>query len=161
MKLNNKNGSIMIISYMVFYVLATLVAGVAINHFSELNHAKRYRDTTAAFWVAEAGINRYLNDPAMLDAKIKSTYSMDSGKVTLKKNDSDPAKRVITSTGQVGGINKSIQIVFAANPPEAYSNTLSVGGDMTVDGYKAAVNILDKVRLGGKIQDNAKYGSLN
>ena len=61
---------------------------------------------------------------------------------------------VITSTGQVGGVTKSVQIVFAANPPEAFSNTLSIGGDMTVEGYKATVNILDKARLGGKVQDN-------
>jgi len=150
----------MIIAYMVFYVLATLVAGVAINHFNELNHAKRYRNASAAFWVAEAGISRYLNDPSLLDAKVKTTFSLADGKVTLRKNDADPAKRIITSTGQVGGVKKSVQIAFAANPPEAYSNTLSVGGDLTVDGYKTAVNILDKARLGGRILDNAKFGSV-
>lgn len=160
MTLRNQKGAILILTYIVFFVLLTLAASFASTNFSELFFSKRYNFTAAAFWLAEAGISRFLINPSMLDEDNHIQFSFKEGTVRLSKDDSDASKRVITATGTVKGVQKSIQIEFAALPPEIYNNVLSVKGDIIIDGKKTALNILDRTRLSGHLKNSGSYTNI-
>lgn len=58
----NKRGVVLILGFMVIGVLLTLGASLISRSISESRIAQRYKESTAAFWLAEAGINRALNE---------------------------------------------------------------------------------------------------
>jgi len=68
----NKRGVVLIICYMVIMVLTILGAAFLTRSVSERNVASKYFDSTQAFWLAEAGVNKALiqlkNDYDRLDS---------------------------------------------------------------------------------------------
>ena len=160
-KLNNK-GAALIIAYFVMAALVTLSTAFALTTSSELNSARRYRDGTAAFWLAEAGVSLFLHNVALLDDAPggMQTIPFASGTIYLSKDDSRPAIRVVTSKGIVNGIERSIQMGFPAEAPEVFNNTMSAGGNIAATGNKSTVVASGKTRLSGRITNKTKHGSI-
>jgi len=158
-KLNNK-GSLLIVAYVALYALITLSAGLALFNFNELSNARRYKLSSAAFWLAEAGVNMFMKDTNMLDEKGNIKFKEKLGNIKLRKNDTDPTKRTVTSTGIVKGVKKSVEITYLANPPEVFRNTISVNGDIKIVGVKSMLTINDKTQLSGEYMNESKYSTI-
>ena len=155
-KLNN-SGSVLVISYMVLGVLVTLSAGVALLGQSEINNARRYENSAGAFWLAEAGINMFMKNTAILDEKNPLKISYGNGTIQLSKDDTDLTKRKVTATGRVSGSQRKIEIVYPVEVPRIFRNTFSVKGDIVISGGKSSFLVQDKARLSGKVVTEAKY----
>ena len=155
-RLNNK-GAVLILAYIVLFALLTLSAGIASFHINEHNYARRHYFSTAAFWLAEAGINIFMKDPRMLDQTGSYTIHDDNGMVHVTKDDANFRHRVVTATGTFAGIEKSIQITYRAKAPEVFRSTISANGDLVIDGKKTMVAINDKTRLNGKTIDRGEH----
>ena len=151
-KLNNK-GAVLILAYIVLFALLTLSAGIASFNINEHNYARRHYFSTAAFWLAEAGINIFMKDTRVLDQAGSYAIQDGSGMINITKDDSNFRRRVVTGTGTFAGIEKSIQITYPAKAPEVFRNTVSANGDLVIEGKKAMAAINDKTRLNGKIID--------
>jgi len=152
-RLNNK-GAALILSYLVLSVLFTLTAGFAVSTVSELNYAQNYRDSTSAFWLAESGLNRFAQDTTLLDGG-DQTYYYGSNYVHLTKDDTSPSKRIVTATGNVRGVARSLQVEFAANPPTIFSYTMASGGNINLTAFFAGIDVSEKTRLSGSY---SQYG---
>lgn len=155
-KLNNK-GAVLILSYIVLFALLTLSAGIVNFNINEHNYARRHYFSTAAFWLAEAGINIFMKDPRMLDQTGSYTMHEGNGMVHVTKDDASSRDRIVTATGTFAGIEKSIQITYRAKAPEVFRSTISANGDLVISGKKAMVAINDKTRLNGKMIDHGKH----
>src|SRR3989338_7061227 len=111
--LNNK-GAVLISVYMALFVLLPLSSGGARFNIGELSEARRQRDGTVAFWLAEGALNQFMADPAMLDEAGAKSMDEGVGTVMLSKNDSNPKHRLVTATAKVRGIERSIQLKYPA-----------------------------------------------
>ena len=158
-KLNNK-GAVLILSYVVLFALLTLAAGIVNFNISEHNYARRHYFSTAAFWLAEAGINIFMKDPRMLDQTGSYTLHEENSMVHVTKDDANFRHRIVTATGSFAGIEKSIQVTYQAKAPEVFRSTVSVNGDLVINGKKTMVAINDKTRLKGKIIDHGEHSKV-
>jgi len=156
MKISNNKGAVLITAYMVLFVLMTVSSSIALFNFSELRDSHRHRDSTLAFWLAEAGISQYIADPAMLEDQDVKVFTEENGTIHLSKNDSNPKYRIITSIGKVRGIKRKIQIKYPALS-SIFERTVSTRGDMTIEGRKASLTVNDKLRLGGTVVNTSVY----
>jgi hypothetical protein len=141
---------------MVLFVLMTLSSSVALFNFSELRDSNRHRDATMAFWLAEAGINLFIEDPAMLDEEDSKVFTEKNGDIHLSKNDDNPKYRVVTSIGKVRGARRELQIQYPALS-SIFERTVSTKGNFVVEGLKSSVTVNDKLRLGGTVINTSKY----
>ena len=157
-KLRSNKGSLLIISVTVLYIMIVLTAGYSMIIFGEMSAAQRYRDSAVAFWLAETGITRYLHNPGFLTNWGKIFYEK-TGTIVLNKKDLS-SERILTSTGNVRGVRREIQVKFSAKPPVVFDNVMSTGGDLVMNGDKTAVTINSRLRVGGKIMDKAKYSTV-
>jgi hypothetical protein len=153
--LNNK-GVVLISVYMVLFVLMVLSSSVAMFNFSELGDARRYRDATAAFWLAEGAINQFMADPTILDEVESKAIDEGIGTIVLSKNDSSPKHRLVTATGKVRGIERSVQIKYPVLST-IFENTLSTKGNVVIEGRKSSLMVNDKLRLGGSVINTTKF----
>ena len=156
MNLSNNKGAVLIAAYMAMFVLVTLASSVALFNFTELNDARRHQDMTAAFWLAEAGINQFLADPAMLDETGAKAIEEGNGIIAIVKDDSNRRHRLVTSTGIVGGSQRRIQIKYPALST-IFESTMSTKGNILIEGRKSSLMINDKLRLGGNLVNMAMY----
>jgi hypothetical protein len=159
MKQINNKASILI-AMTVLYVLIALSVGFVILNTMEMSLARRHYHSTSAFWLAEAGVSMFLNDSKMLNDSFSQTISYGNGVITLTRDDSHPTHRYIISTGTVGKMQRKIQLGYVANVPEAYRNTLSTKGDITVTGKKVSLVVNDKIRASGRINNHSSYGHM-
>lgn len=160
MKCANNRGSVLIIAYTILYVLMTLAAGFALYTLSELNFSRRYRDATMAFWLAEAGLTRFIQNPHMLDAAGSEIMSENEGKIYLMKDDSNVRRRLVTSTGEVRGVKRSLQIEFPGQSPRVFENTLSSNNDFLITGNKSSLIVNGRLRLSGTVINKAKHSNI-
>jgi len=156
MKILNNKGAVLITTYMVLFVLMALSSSVALFNFSELRDSNRHRDSTLAFWLAEAGISQFVADPTMLDDQDFKVYTEKNGTIRLSKNDANPKYRVVTSTGKVRGIQRQIQIEYPALT-SIFERTVSTKGNMVIQGQKSSLMVNDKSRLGGVVVNTSVY----
>ena len=156
MNLSNNKGAVLIAVYMALFVLVTLSSSVALFNFTELNDARRHQDTTAAFWLAEAGINQFLADPAILNETGSKMINEENGMIEILKDDSNRKYRLVTSTGTTGGSRRSIQIKYPALST-IFESTMSTKGSVFIEGRKSSLMINDKLRLGGNVINTATY----
>ncbi len=154
MKINNNKGAALIISYLVISSLLTLSAGFALSSVSELNAARRYRDQATAFWVAEAGLNTFLQNTSLLNTTNPQTLSVGNYSVILTKNDSNAALRIVTAQSTVGGSTRKLQLEFPSTAPSVFSNSMSSGGNLILNGLLAKLEVYGKTRLTGSYQLN-------
>ncbi|HOW36340.1 MAG TPA: pilus assembly PilX N-terminal domain-containing protein [Candidatus Omnitrophota bacterium] len=152
----NDKGVILIASCVFLVVLLMLAAGFTLLSTNELNSARRYRDSTAAFWAAEAGINQFIRNPQMLDGNAPPAITIGDYSVSLVKDDSDSSLRVVTATGTANGVQRKVQVEFPAIPPDVFNNTMSTGGDIDLDGNTGLMQVHGKARLGGTYNDLGK-----
>jgi hypothetical protein len=156
MNLSNNKGAVLIAAYMALFVLVTLSSSVALFNFTELNDARRHQDTTAAFWLAEAGINQFLADPAMLNETGSKIINEENGTIELLRDDSNRKYRLVTATGTAGGSQRRIQIKYPALST-IFESTMSTKGSVFIEGRKSSLMINDKLRLGGNVVNTAMY----
>ncbi|MCK5014308.1 MAG: hypothetical protein KAS66_10855 [Candidatus Omnitrophica bacterium] len=156
MNLSNNKGAVLIAVYMALFVLVTLSSSVALFNFTELNDARRHQDTTAAFWLAEAGINQFLADPEILNETGSKMINEENGMIEILKDDSNRKYRLVTSTGTTGGSRRSIQIKYPALST-IFESTMSTKGSVFIEGRKSSLMINDKLRLGGNVINTATY----
>ncbi len=126
-------------------------AAVALVCSQEIGYARQYYHGTRAFWLAEAGINKYMKDPALLDAATSKEYDYGNGKLLLTKDDSKPGLRLIVSTGTFAGISKKIQITYLSSVPEVYKNALSSNGNISINGDKTSAYLSGQIRINGNV----------
>ena len=155
LKFNNK-GAVLITAYMVLFVLMTLSSSVALLNFSELRDANRHRNSTSAFWLAEAGISQFIADPAMLDGRDSKVFTETNGTIYLSKSDSNPKYRVVTSIGKVKGSRRQIEIQYPALS-SIFERTVSTKGNIVIEGQKSSLMVNDKSRLGGVVVNTSTY----
>ncbi len=153
-KLTNERGAALITAYFVITSLIALATGFALTSVNELQHAKRYRNSTQAFWLAEAGINQFLHDTTMLDDANPKTITIGSDTITLSKDDSDPSARYVTATASIGGVERQIRVKFSKLPPDVFDYTLASGGDITLSGTLAKLDVYGKTRISGTFQQS-------
>lgn len=158
--LHNSKGAALIISFFVLTFLIIISTGVAMSLFSELTQAQNYQKSVTAFWLAESGLNLFKKNPTILDKTGSQTLEYGGGKIDLRKDDTDPAMRVVTSTGTILGVRRSLEIIYPAKAPEAFNMSLAADGNLTILSGKASVVFLGKIRLAGKIVNNAKHANL-
>lgn len=160
-ELNNR-GSALIFSFLVLSVLLTLSAAFAVRSMTELQQSQRYRDSSAAFWLAEAGINQFQKNTTMLDGSNSTTISLGSHQVDVNKVDSS-TKRLVNSIAQVNGVTRHIQIEYAANPPDVFNNAVSAGNNITVN-FTSAIGtgwwVTGRTRHTGVMSGTGPLGSL-
>jgi len=75
----NKRGIALIVAFMVIVVLTTFSLVIFVRSMSERSIAQRYVESTQAFWLAEAGVNRALKE-------LKADYSVSSGNCKWETN---------------------------------------------------------------------------
>lgn len=159
-KLNNEQGAGLIVAYFVMASFVTFSAAFSILTFSELNQSIRFRDSVQAFWLAEAGVDEYIHDPAILETKDRQNIPYGQGVIRLARNDSSLSKRVVTSTGDVRGVKRTIKVEFPAIVPVFFENAVTVNGDILISGGKTNVTFNDKVRLSGEVKNQSKYSQV-
>ena len=155
-RLNNK-GAALIIAFFIMSVLVTLSIAFAILTFGEVNDSRRYRDSLAAFWLAESGISLFMQNTSLLNQEPTQVFTFKNGTVTLTKDDSHPAKRIVKAIGSVNGVRRSIQIEYPANAPEVFNNTISVNGNIVIAGSKSSLAFNDKTRINGRVLNSTKH----
>jgi Tfp pilus assembly protein PilX len=75
----NRRGIVLIVSFMVVVALAILGSVIMSRSVSERFIAQRYAESMKAFWLAEAGVNRALNE-------LKADYNVSSGDCKWETN---------------------------------------------------------------------------
>ncbi len=160
-RISNNRGAALILAYIVMAALVTLSAGFALSTFNELNDARRYRDSLAAFWLAESALASFLQNTSMLDKSGAMNMTYPQGSVVLQKDDSYPTKRLVTATGNVGGTKRSLQLEFPALAPEVFNNTVSVKGDILISGKKSNLAFNDKTRISGQVAKSSQFSTVN
>ena len=146
--LNNNRGTALITSFLMMTVMVGLTSSFTINSVSELSAANRLRNSAAAFWAAEGGAARFVQNNNLLSTG-DTTVNIGSGAVTIHKDDSDSTKRILTVTSVVGGVSRQIKLEFPGAPPDAFSNTISTGGDLTVHATFSGLDVNQKARIHG------------
>jgi len=148
--MNNK-GSALVLSLLVLTVLIILSSGFFLMAGNELNVAKRYRDSTAAFWLAEAGINRFKENMALLDGGALNVDFSDTYPnylFSLSKSDTS-SDRTVTAVGTVNNISRSVVIKYQPNPPNVFNTTISSGGNIIFTGNNGQLDVYGSVDITG------------
>ncbi len=158
-RLRNERGSILIFAYFLLAFLVTLSAGFALTNFGELNDSRRYLNSVKAFWLAEAALNEYLQEPEILDGFRQKTLEYPGGQVVLQKDDSQPMLRILTAKANVSGSEREITMEFPAHAPEVFNNTISARGDIDLSGSKISATFTGKTKVSGKLRKSYKFGS--
>lgn len=160
MKLSENKGSILILAYIFMFALVTLSTGFALLNFTELNSSRRYHDLTAAFWLAESGVNMFQKNPDMLDAKGTETIVMGLGSIHLTQDDTNPLFRKVISTGTVKGSQRRIEVRYPAKTSDVFENAMSIKGNLEITGKKTMATINNKVRMSGQVINKAGHSSV-
>ncbi|MDO8489661.1 MAG: hypothetical protein Q7S42_06115 [Candidatus Omnitrophota bacterium] len=96
--MNRRKGFVLIFSLLVTLILSLLLASFYLQNINEGNLAKRFADSTRAFWLAEAGVaSAYVNFPAGASGTLGgANYTYDAVITPISGN-----YYTITSTGRV------------------------------------------------------------
>ena len=114
---------------MIVSALTILSVAFVARSVSEGNIAKRYVDSTKAFWIVEAGLAQGYHDWLS-----NSTYS--GGTATFAGGSYAVAKTAglspVTVTGTVGGVQRTIKAYFVGIS-STFNNMLSTGGNLNLN----------------------------
>jgi hypothetical protein len=146
--LGNERGVALAIAIMVSGALITLSVGFVSSTITELRTAQNYRNSTRAFWIASSGIQEYLNNAHYLDSGAKTIY-FGTNSVVITKDDSSPSRRIVRAVSQIGSARRGIEVTFPGMPPALFNNTMSNGGNYTLSGLLARLDVNGKTRIGG------------
>lgn len=146
----NRRGAALILSYIILAALTVLGSAFVARSVSEGNIARRYSDSARAFWVAEAGLSRGYRDIVsgnpLSDGQLNFSDGS-SGEYQLASV-SHPFGTEIVSLGSFGTGQRTVSgtVYFI---PNTFQNTLSVGGNLSLIGLLARVEVYDKTRISG------------
>ena len=146
----NKRGVALVFSFIIIVVLIVLSAAIVTRSVSEGNLARRHQETTQAFWLAEAGVNRALSE---LGTSFSSTgnglwtgtlqtgsYSVDVSNIMIG---AQTCKQVV-SHGFVPAVQPRVERIISAVmrkyiPPNFYSHAIYSADDVTFKGTQYSV----------------------
>ncbi|TAN61785.1 hypothetical protein EPN16_02855 [bacterium] len=156
--MNNKRGSVLVVSFMVILVLAVLGGIMLSRSISERALTQRYAESTQAFWLAEAGVNRALKElGANFNAMGNNVWSetLAPGSYSIDIEQVDSTKRKVTSHGFVPAVSPRVERVLEATitkkiPPDFYENAIYSGGSVDFNGNSYTVT--GKVRYADEIE---------
>jgi len=146
----NKRGVALIIGFMVIIVLAILGAAILSRGISERNITQRYKESIEAFWLAEAGVNRALNElrnnfdqagTGLWAANLGSgSYSVDVENIIIDGN----TNKKITVHGRVPAtsprIERNIEAMMRKHiPPGFYDHAIYSAGKVDFNGNSFTV----------------------
>lgn len=153
----NDRGAVLVISLFTMVILFGLTASFALSTVGELSLANRNRDATRAFWAAEAGLNRFLQDTDMLNGIDTTTFDIGGTTVTLSKVDG--SERLVTASANVNGTTRQLQLTFPQNPPRIYDNSIASGGDIHLDALFAVLDVNDTAKISGSYTKDGFFAS--
>ncbi len=162
--LKNEKGAALIMSYFVLIIFLVFTMGFALANTNELKQSTMYRDSASSFWIAEAGINRFMQNTSLLDAQNPLTLTIGSKNVILSKVDG--ATRVVTATSTYRGQERSIQIEYEPTPASIFNNTIATGFlpinpantvSMNLSGLVAGYKVTGPSKLSGNYQHNGFF----
>lgn len=156
--MNNKRGSVLVVSFMVILVLAALGGIMLSRSITERALTQRYTESTQAFWLAEAGVSRALEElGSNFNAAGNNIWSqtLAPGRYAVDVEQVDSTKRKVTSHGFVPAASSRIERILEATvtkkiPPDFYENAIYSGGDVDFNGNSYTVT--GKVRYADKIE---------
>jgi len=146
----NNRGVALIISYMVISVLTIISSVFLVRSSSESNIARSYSDSSRAFWIAEAGMAQGYQNWVNNSAQPSGAVNFGSGAYSIDTSNLP----VVSVTGACGPTRRTIQAYFV-RVPNAFENTLSAGGNLTLAGLLARVEVYDKTRISGGFSKTA------
>lgn len=147
----NRKGIALILSFMVIGVLTILSAAIISRSVSERYIVQRYVESTQAFWLAEAGINRALNElrnnysvngTNLWSASLgQGRYSVDVEDVIINGqiNKKVTAHGFIPSTGQARAERIVEAMMNKYIPPNFYDNAIYSAGEVDFNGNAYSV----------------------
>lgn len=155
----NNRGVALILSFILIVVLTVLSAVSLSRSISESRIARRYSESTQALWLAEAGINRALNE-------LRSNYTITSigptqmgvgrYEVDVNVTGANNQWRLVTSHGCVPpdvtcNSSRTQRIIQATMGPPLnfFNNVIYTPGNVSISG--SAYSITGDVRYGGAI----------
>jgi len=146
----NNRGAALILSYIILAVLTIMGSAFVARSVSEGNIARRYFDSARAFWVAEAGLSRGYRDVVAGNTPADGEIDFSDGttgiyQISLTER---PFGTEIVSGGSFGTAQRTVSgLVYYI--PSAFENTLSVGGNLSLIGLLARVEVYGKTRISG------------
>ncbi len=152
----NNRGVALILSFILIVVLTVLSAISLSRSISESKIARRYSESTQAFWLAEAGINSALNE-------LRSNYTIPSigptpmgagcYEVEVNVTGFDNQWRLVTSHGCIPDCSsfRTQRIIQATMGPPLnfFNNAIYTPGNVSISG--SAYSVTGNVRYGGAI----------
>lgn len=161
----NKKAVALILTIMVSVVLATLGISFLLVGINEKNLVERYRYSTKAFWIAEAGLAKAYQDiivnystcPAVESSwEGVSDDNFDGGSYTVTVTLGSNLR--LTSTGTYKTISKEVSAKLTCMP-SPFENTLSVGGDLDLTALAAIIYVNGKTRYSGDYNESTFFGN--
>lgn len=145
----NKRGSALLLSYFAITVLSIFSLAFVAKSISEAKMVRRNVASGQAFWIAEAGLNDALNN-----MRVSSSWEPDlnpvnyaGGTYLIQKVDIGSGIE-LRATGSYDNINRYVKGTLL-RIPAPFANTVSVGGDLSLSGFLAKVEVYGKTRISG------------
>jgi hypothetical protein len=147
MRINNKKGSLLILSYMIVFVLISLGGVFALLSLGEAKSVERERRTTVAFNIAEAGIERALYDLKQDYVAAPSTAWRDGTINTYAFTASNGSYATLAYPSSITSVNNgsfAVQLQsFTGLNGDIYVRSVGTFGDQTqtIQVYVKMVNV--------------------
>jgi hypothetical protein len=145
----NKRGSALLLSYFVISVLSIYSFAFVAKSISESMMVKRNVASGQALWIAEAGLNDALNNMRISSSWTPSgtPASFGGGTYLVQKVDIGTGIE-LRATATYDNINRYVKGTML-RIPAPFANTVSIGGDLSLIGLLARVDIYGKTRISG------------
>ncbi|MDD2752005.1 MAG: hypothetical protein PHN59_02630 [Candidatus Omnitrophica bacterium] len=140
----------LIFAYLVIMVLTIMGSAFLARSISENNLTIRHSDSARAFWIAESGIAQAYFNWANSIAQPVGAVNFAGGTYTINTA-SLPQVSVVATFNNT---SRTVQAFFVGIPL-AFQNTLSVGGNLTLSGLLARVEVYGKTRVSGTYSKSA------
>lgn len=120
--MNRRKGFVLVFSLLVTLIFTLLLASFYTQNINESNLAKRFADSTVAFWLAEAGVaSAYVNFPAgssgslgaagytynAVVSPISGNYYTITSTGTVSRADGVNISRIVTASVKIGAVDPS------------------------------------------------------
>ncbi|MDP3732577.1 MAG: hypothetical protein Q8R31_06140 [Candidatus Omnitrophota bacterium] len=145
----NKRGTALILAYLVITALTILSTAFVSGNISESNMLRRHLASGQAFWIAEAGLNDALYNMRISSSWQPSASPVNYGGGTYSVQKVDLGSTIeLRSTGTHDNVSRFVKGALL-RIPTPFENTLSVGGNLSLTGLLARVEVYDKTRISG------------
>lgn len=150
----DKKGIALILGFAVIMILAILGSAIISRSIHENQTAKRYAESTQAFWLAEAGVNRALRElkedfsylVPLTGGADNGAYSVTIGNVIDSEHKKVTARGFIPSTGTARAERIIEAIIYSGIPANFYNNAVYTPGTVDINGNAFFVSDGDYLR---------------